>query len=442
MPAYNEFNDIADFLAQHFLAETRSGLSLTTVGTEHHLRQHNSTCGHLVERLAALLRADLPAAERHTLGLLHKISQHNILRAWPGTQLQLQATTMRVGGLLGEVAEFEARRLDFILMTKATLLEVCETLYNPRRVSTATHTPQLAHFLDLKPTAKWIQVVLPEDLTHPRLQRATLHQTLGLLGDINAIFLFEPRPEGFIIFTGNLQLPNIDGILTPQGTWIVINNPYYLSPPIRDATSPHYPTRKPGIGSLVTLVDQQLEGTVVAIEQKYWPTEWGYLIRLDGKLRLPTILYSVLYRNGPKPGDIPYRIRPSALHPDDGEKVFFFDNFERQTKATVVGLKSPGLFDTLRLVQPRGQLSPREIFQTIPGYRLFKWNESFSKDRHSAQTRYGSTEKLDSTPPAEISRDQTTIKRVFGLMSRIQFLATFLRTRRTPSTPRHHCARL
>ena len=410
MPAYHECNDIADFLSQYFLTEPRSGLFLTPAATEHHLRLHNNTCGHLVEMLAALLRADLPAAERHTLGLLHKISQHNMLQTWPGERLQLRATTMRVGGLLGELAEFEARRLDFMITTKATLLEVCETLYNPRGAATATHVPQLAHFLDLKPTVTWILVVLPEDLTHPRLQLATLHQTLGLLGGINEIFLFKPRPEGFIIFNGNLHLPNIDGIITPQGTWIGINNPQYPSPPIRTATSPHYPTRRPEIGSLVTLVDEQLEATVVAIEQKYWPEEWVYLIRLDNKLRLPTILYSILHRNGLKPRDIPYRIRPTALHPADSEEAFFFNNFERQTKATVIGQNSPGFFDTIRLVQPPGQLSPRAIIQTIPGHRLFQWNESLSKDRHSAQTRYGSTEKLDSTPQAEMRRDQTTLE--------------------------------
>jgi len=228
---------------------------------------HNNTCGHLVEMLAVLLRADLPAAEKHTLGLVYKITQRNMLQTWPGERLQLRATTMRVGGLLGEIAEFETRRLDFLIQTKATLVEVSETLYNPRGAAKATHLPQLIHFLDLKQTVAWIQVVLPEALTNPRLQRATLHQTLGLLGRINEIFLFTPRPEGFIIFNGNLHLPNIEGIMTPQRTWIWINNPHHPSAPINNATSPHYPTRKPGIGSLVTLVDEQLEALVVAIEK-------------------------------------------------------------------------------------------------------------------------------------------------------------------------------
>jgi len=255
MPAYYECNSIVDFLAQYFLTEPRYGLLLTPAGTEHHLLLHNNTCCHLVEMLETLLRADLPAAQRDKLDLLCKISQHNVLQTWPGERLQLRATTTRVEGLLGELAEFEARRLGFLIITKEILLEVCETLYNPRGAATATHTPQLAHFLDLKPTVTWIQVVLPEDLTHPRLQLAALHQTLGPLGDINEIFLFRPRPEGFIIFNGNLHFPNIDGIMIPQRTWIGTNNPQHPSAPICTATSPHYPTRRPDIGSLVTLVD-------------------------------------------------------------------------------------------------------------------------------------------------------------------------------------------
>jgi len=56
---------------------------------------------------------------------------------------------MRVDGLLGELAEFQARRLDFLIATRATLLEVCEILYNPEGATTTTHLPQRVHFLDL-----------------------------------------------------------------------------------------------------------------------------------------------------------------------------------------------------------------------------------------------------------------------------------------------------
>ena len=84
---------------------------------------------------------------------------------------------MRIDSLLGEVAEFESRRLDFMIATRATLLEVCENLYNLEGAAKATQLPQRVHFLDGKPTATWIQVTLPEKLTDPRLQRATLHKT-------------------------------------------------------------------------------------------------------------------------------------------------------------------------------------------------------------------------------------------------------------------------
>jgi len=408
MPPHQDCIDIADFLAQDFVTETRSGLSLTPEGTEHHLRLHNNTCGHLVERLTAmLLRTDIPASERHTLGLLSKISQHIILEIWPGERLR-RATTMRVDCLLGELAEFEARRLDFIISTRATLVEVCENLYNPEGASTATHLPQCVHFLDLKLTVTWIQVALPENLTDPRLQRATLHQTLGLLGGINKIFLFKTRPEGFVIFDGNLHLPNIDGIMTPQGIWIGINNPHHPSAPISTASSPHYPTWRPGIGSRVTLVGKHCEVTVIAIEKKHWPEEWVYLIWREDVYRLPSILHSLLYRKELMPGDNSYRIKPTALQPADGEVAYFFNNFEELTKVTVIRLNRPGFFDTIRLVlTPDGQLS-RDIFQTISCHRLFQLSETPALDPLHARIRHDSAKLLELTPQAEMSREQTT----------------------------------
>jgi len=136
-----------------------------------------------------------------------------------------------------------------------------------------------------------------------------------------------------------------------------------------------------------------------------------YLIRLEDKGRLPTILYTILHRNGLKPEDNPYCIRPTAFQPADGEEAFFFNKFKKQTKVTVIEQRSPGFYDTIRLVQPLlAQLSPRAIIQNIPGHRLFQLNESSSMGRHRVQTRYGSTEQLDSTLQPEMSRDQTTIE--------------------------------
>ena len=213
-----------------------------------------------------------------------------------------------------------------------------------------------------------------------------------------------------MIFNGNLHLPNIDGIMTPQRTWIGINNPQHPSAPICTATSPHYPTRRPDIGSSVTLVDEQRETIVVAIEQRCWPEEWVYLIRLKDKGRLPKILYTILHRDGLKSEDNPYCIRPTALQVADGDVAFFFNSFEKQTKVNVIQQSSPGFYDMIRFVQPLlAQLSPRAIIQNIPGHRLFQLNEPFSIGRHSDQIRYGSTERLDPNLTPETSQDHNPV---------------------------------
>jgi len=272
--------------------------------------------------LETLLPATLPTAERNQLELLRKISQQNMLQTWPGDWLQSKVTTPGFEGPLSEIAELETRRLGFLTTIKDTLLEVYDTLSNSWGTVTATYTPRLTHFLDLKPAFTWIQFELPEDFTHPPLQLAALHETFGPLGEINEIFLFKPRSEGFIIFNGNLHIPNIDGILAPQHIWIAIHNPQHPSAPVCSATSPHYPTRRPGIGTSVTLVGEQLEAIVVAIEQKYWPEEWIYVIRIETKGQPPKLLHTILDRSSPNsedtlyrphPVDTPYRIRPTTL---------------------------------------------------------------------------------------------------------------------------------
>jgi len=158
-------------VAKDFMNEIRSEFLLTPEGIEHHLRLHNTNCDHLVEMLTAtLLRADIPGPERHTLGLLSKICQHNVLETWPGAQLRRRAITRIPRSLMGEFAEFETRRLDFMTETRETLLEVCENLYYPERAAIANHSLQCKHILDLMPTSTWIQVVLPAHLTDSRLQ--------------------------------------------------------------------------------------------------------------------------------------------------------------------------------------------------------------------------------------------------------------------------------
>jgi len=410
-PPLQDCIDISDILAQDSVTESRYGFSLTLEGTEHLLRLHNNICGRLVEMLTTmLLRTDIPASERHTLDLLSKVSLLNILKTWPGERLRRRATTRSGDSLLGEVAEFESRSLDFMMATRATLLEVCENLYNLKGAAKATRLPQRAHFLDVKSMAAWIQVALPEQLTDSRLQQRTLHQTFGLLGGITKIFLFQPRPEGFIIFKGNLHLPNIDGIMTPQGIWIGIHNPHFPSAPISTASSPHYPTWRPDIGDRVVLVGKHCDVTVVAVEKNHWPKEWVYLIRRETLLRLPTILYSLLYREDLTPGDNTHRIKPTASQPAEGEVAHFYDNFKRLTKVTVIGLNRPGFFDTIRLVQPSdGRLSPREIFQIISGHRLFQLKETPAFDSQ-ARTLQASAQLPELNPPPSMSRDPVSFE--------------------------------
>jgi len=135
--------------------------------------------------------------------------------------------------VINEIEEFETLRLGFLITINETLLGVYDRLTNPQGTATATQLPQPAHFLDMKPALTWIQFILPEDLTHSPLQLDTLHDTFGPLGEIAEIFLFEPRPEGFIIFHDSLHIPNFDGILAPQHSLIRIKNPKHSSPPIR-----------------------------------------------------------------------------------------------------------------------------------------------------------------------------------------------------------------
>jgi len=97
-------------------------------------------------------------------------------------------------------------------MIKETILTVYDKLTNPNMAEPTNLPPQITLLLDTKPALTWIHYRLPDELTHSIPQLATLQATFGLLGDIAEIFLFEPRPEGFIIFYGSVQIPNFDEI--------------------------------------------------------------------------------------------------------------------------------------------------------------------------------------------------------------------------------------
>jgi len=172
---------------------------------------------------------------------------------WPVEWLQPEISTPGFDVVISEIAEFETLRLGFLNTIKETLLGVYDKLTNTHMSEMANQPPQLAHLLDMKPALTWVQFMLPEELIHSPLQSATLKETFGPLGEIAEIFLFKPRPEGFIIFHGSLKILNFDGILSPQHSLIMIKNPNHSSSPIRSAAAPHYPTRRPAIGTLVTL---------------------------------------------------------------------------------------------------------------------------------------------------------------------------------------------
>ena len=123
-----ESDGIIEFLAHYPWTEPRHGLLLTQAGKGQHLLLHNNTCRHLFMMLEELLPANLPAAERKKLDMLRKISQQNMLQTWPGDRLRLEVTTLGFEGPLSEIAEYEARRLGFLITSKETLLEVYETL--------------------------------------------------------------------------------------------------------------------------------------------------------------------------------------------------------------------------------------------------------------------------------------------------------------------------
>jgi len=212
-------------------------------------------------------------------------------------------------------------------------------------------------------------------LTHSIIQLATLQATFGSLGDIAEIFLFEPLSEGFIIFYGSLQIPNFDWILSLQHDLIMIKTPRYPSLPIRSTAAPHYPTRRPAIGTFVTLSlpgRGRHEAMVAAIERNYWPKECRYMIWIEKIGNSPELLITVLDRGIPNSQDISTRISPEAVFLTDGDVAFFFNKFERPIQVTIIQKGRPGFYETVRIAQPlQAQLPPSMKLQDIESHRLF-----------------------------------------------------------------------
>ena len=200
--------------------------------------------------------------------------------------------------MISEIAQFESQRLGFLFTLKNALLEMHDRLSSTQKPELEEPPSNLAPFLDMKRTLNWVQFILPAELTYSLLKSTTLHDTFGPFGEIAEIFLFAPQPEGFIIFHGHVEIPNIDVIVSPQYNLIQIKNSNYSSLPIRSAGAPHYPTRRPALGTPVTLpgmgYTEPYVVTVVVIEQNHWATEWTYMMRTEKKGRPPQLITAIL----------------------------------------------------------------------------------------------------------------------------------------------------
>ena len=172
-----------------------------------------------------MLAETIPMDDSKKLQHLHRILQQSMMLGWPGEWLQPEISTLGFDVVISEIAEFERLRLGFLITIKETLLGVYDKLTNSHMTEMTIQPPQQS-------ALTWIQFILPEELTHSPLQLATLQEIFGPLGEIAEIFLIEPRPEGFIIFHGSLQIPIFDEILSPQHNQIMIKNPNHSLPPI------------------------------------------------------------------------------------------------------------------------------------------------------------------------------------------------------------------
>jgi len=105
--------------------------------------------------------------------------------------------------------------------------------------------------------------------------------------------------------------------VSAQHYLIHIKNSKYASHLILSAGAPHYTTRRPALGTLVTLpVKSFVEynvATVVAIEQNEWPKEWKYLVRVVTEGLPPLVLLTVLNTGSLNIQDTSIHISPMAI---------------------------------------------------------------------------------------------------------------------------------
>ena len=170
-------------------------------------------------------------------------------------------------------------------------------------------------------------------------------------------------------------------ILAQSHGLIRIKNPSYSSPPIRFSRAPHYPTRRPIIGTLVTCPaydqgkvsrQQKYEAMVIAIERNHWPREWRYLIRLEQLGKPPKPHTAILDRGLLNPSDDLHYIRPEVATFRDNDVAFFFNAFEQVLQVTIIQKVEPSSHETVRMSQTSSRnRSPSMTIQTIESHRLF-----------------------------------------------------------------------
>ena len=77
----------------------------------------------------------------------------------------------------------------------------------------------------------------------------------------------------------------------------------------------------------------------------------------------------------------------------DGDVAFFFNEFERPIRVTIIQIGKPGFYETVRMVQPlQLQLSPRMKLKEIESHRLFtaemwpSYTDNLSEERELEPT--------------------------------------------------------
>ena len=115
---------LAEFLALFPWEEKRIGLEFAQLNVEQHLDSHNRTCHRIRQMLEVL-----PIEATHTtvvtkLQWLFSAIQVSDLREWPRMYLQPETSTPGFNSVISEIAEFETKRMGFLLMVKETILSI------------------------------------------------------------------------------------------------------------------------------------------------------------------------------------------------------------------------------------------------------------------------------------------------------------------------------